>query len=102
VKLPANLEYVMGILAFGVEGFLFHFHTHGKDALEVHLHILLVYSIFGCVFFICLEWYNQNEILFTYGRVLCTLLQGTWFFQIGFVLYPPTDSPAWKWDPNDM
>ena len=26
-------------------------------------------------------------------------MQGTWFFQIGFVLYPPTDNPAWQWDP---
>jgi hypothetical protein len=40
-------------------------------------------------------------LTFFKGRVLCTLLQGTWFWQIGFVLYPPTDSPAYKWDPND-
>jgi hypothetical protein len=99
VDIPAKLEYVTGMLAFGVEAYLFAFHLHGKDALEVHLHVLLVYAIVGCVVFCALEWYNENEIIFTYGRIVCTLLQGTWFFQIGFVLYPPTDSPYWKWDP---
>ena len=98
--IPAKLDYCTGILAFGVEAYLFAFHLHGKDALEVHIHILLVYAIAGCAFFCCLEWYNENQILFTYGRILCTLLQGTWFFQIGFVLYPPTDAPEWKWDAN--
>lgn len=98
--IPAKLDFCTGILAFGVEAYLFAFHLHGKDALEVHIHVLLVYAIVGCAFFCCLEWYNPNEILFTYGRILCTLLQGTWFFQIGFVLYPPTDAPEWKWDPT--
>ena len=100
VDIPAKLEFATGILAFGVEAYLFAYHLHGKDVLEVHLHVLLVYAIVGCAIFCALEWYNENEIIFTYGRIVCTLLQGTWFFQIGFVLYPPTDSPTWKWDPS--
>lgn len=97
--IPAKLEYVTGILAFGVEAYLFAFHLHGKDALETHIHVLLVYSIIGCALFCCLEWYNQHEVLFTYGRIICTILQGTWFWQIGFILYGD-EVGLEHWDPT--
>lgn len=53
------------------------------------MHVLLTYAIFGCMISGCLEFYNPRQILFTYGRILFTALQGTWFYHIGFVLYPP-------------
>lgn len=91
----------MGIVAFAVEAFLFAFHLHGKEPVDAYLHVLLVYAIMGCVIFCMLETYDPTQVLFTYGRVLFTLLQGTWFYQVGFMLYPPTDSPAFKWNMND-
>jgi hypothetical protein len=81
-----------------IEGFLFANHLHSREPLDIHVHTLLVYAIEGCVAFTCLEFFKPNEILFTYGRIVCTLLQGTWFYQVGFVLYPPTKNPAWQWD----
>jgi hypothetical protein len=101
VDLPKKLEHVMGVLAFAVEGFLFAFHLHSRHPLDIHLHVLLVYAIYGCAFFTILEIYDETQILFTYGRILCTILQGTWFFEVGFILYPPTTHPAFKWDPED-
>ena len=99
--LPKRLEYALSALAFGVEAFVFANHLHGREPLDVHLHTLLVYSVEGCIIFTCLEFIKPTEILFTYGRILCIILQGTWFCQIGFVMYPPTKSPAWQWDFND-
>ncbi len=44
-NLPKGIEYLANIFAFGVEGFLFHFHLHGRDDIEIHVHTLLVYNI---------------------------------------------------------
>lgn len=101
VDLPKRIDYAMGIIAFSIEGFLFAFHLHGKELIDVYIHTLLVYAVFGCVFFCCLEAYNPRQVMFTYGRILFTLLQGTWFYQVGFMLYPPTDNPAWQWNLSD-
>lgn len=100
-ELPKKLDFVCGILGFSVEAFLFYFHLHAREPIDIHLHILLFYAVSGCILFIALEMSNPNQVLFTYGRILFTLLQGTWFYQIGFVLYPPTDSLKFKWDLND-
>ncbi len=73
---------------------------HGKSPIEIYVHVLLVWSIVGCFVFSVLEFFDRHQILFTYGRILFTILQGTWFFQVGFMLYPPSDAfPVW--DMND-
>ena len=99
--LPRRLDIVCGIMAFGIEGFLFAFHLHSRHALDIHVHTLLVYAIMGCAVFAALEFYDQTQILYTYGRILCTILQGTWFYEVGFILYPPWTSPAFQWDHDD-
>ena len=65
------------------------------------MHTLLVYSILSCLLFGVLECYAPNQILFTYGRIASLLLQGTWFFQVGFVLYPLDGIEKWTDDMND-
>jgi hypothetical protein len=101
VNLPAKIEYVCGILGFAIEAFLFANHLHSRAPLDIHVHTLLVYAIYGCVIFSILEAYDPSNILFTYGRIMFTLFQGTWFCQVGFILYPPIDIPILKWDPYD-
>lgn len=96
--LPKKLPYALGIFAFGIEGFLFANHLHSRHMLDIHLHTLLTYAIYGCVFFAFLETYRPEEVIFSYGKVLFTILQGTWFWQVGFVLYPPSNTPAFQWD----
>lgn len=99
--LPARIEYILGAVGFMVEGFLFANHLHGKDALDIQVHSFLLHAIYGCVIFSLLETWKPNEVILTYGRITCTILQGTWFFQAGFVLYPPSKDPSWQWDKND-
>ncbi|CAF0992552.1 unnamed protein product [Brachionus calyciflorus] len=100
-NLPKRLDYFFGLIAFGMEAFLFGFHLHSRAPMDIHLHVLLVYAILGCCISVCLEIYNPNEIIYTYGRILFTMLQGTWFWQAGFVLYPPVDSEWMKWNRCD-
>ncbi len=75
-NIPRKAAHVMGIIAFSVEAFLFANHLHSRHALDIHLHQLLVLAIYGCVLSSCLEAYKPNQVLFTYGRIIFTLLQG--------------------------
>lgn len=82
VDLPSRIEFVFGMIGFSIEAFLFGFHLHGKAALEINLHVILIYAVFGCIITSALEIYNPKQILFTYGRILFTIAQGTWFYQV--------------------
>lgn len=75
-NLPAKLDKVLGVLAFGLEAFIFANHLHGRSMLDSAIHIYLVYSIYGCVLFSIAEVVNSRQILLTYGRILFTILQG--------------------------
>lgn len=101
VNLPSKIDFVCGIFAYSCEGLLFQFHLHGKDQLDAHLHILLVIAIYACALSTILELINPYNVLFTYGRILFTFLQGTWFLQIAFVLYPPIKALEGQWDPKN-
>ena len=76
-NLPAKLDQVCGVIAFGVEAFIFANHLHGRSMLDTTIHVYLVYSIYGCVLFSLAEVFNSKQVLFTYGRILFTILQGT-------------------------
>lgn len=98
---PPRLDMVCALMAYLMEAFLFAFHLHSRAPLDIRIHVLLVYAIIGCVVFCALELARPDQILFTYGRILFTCLQGTWFWQAGFILYPPIDRPPFVWDRCD-
>lgn len=100
-NLPKRSNFYFGLIAYSIEAFLFGFHLHSRAPMDIHLHVLLVYAILGCCISICLELYNPRQVMFTYGRILFTMLQGTWFWQAGFVLYPPLDFEFMKWNRCD-
>uniref|UniRef100_W5KYL9 Transmembrane protein 45a n=1 Tax=Astyanax mexicanus TaxID=7994 RepID=W5KYL9_ASTMX len=84
---PLALDRLLLGLAFFNEGFLFLYHLHGRDMLDVHVHMLLLYAVF-----------HRGNILLELLRAALCLLQGSWFWQIAFVLYPPSEV---KWDLSD-
>ncbi|CAF3002187.1 unnamed protein product [Rotaria socialis] len=96
-NLPKGIEFLANIFAFGVEGFLFHFHLHGRNEIDIHVHTLLVYNIGFCILAGIWEFNRPNQILATYCRIIATLLQGAWFYAAGFILYFPSDDPYWIW-----
>ena len=56
---------------------------------EMQIHTFLLYAIIGCVVCVALEAKYRDNIVVAIGRCYFTLLQGTWFYHIGFILYPP-------------
>lgn len=84
---PVGLDYIMLSLAFSVEGMLFLFHLNKEDPLDYTLHTLLLYSILGCIISCILEHKYKRSILVAVFKAYFTCIQGTWFWQIGFILY---------------
>ncbi|CAF3309609.1 unnamed protein product [Rotaria socialis] len=99
-SMPDGIEFLANILAFGIEAFLFHFHLHGRNEVDVHVHVLLLYAIIFCLIAAIWEYNRPNQILATYARIIGTLLQGFWFYVIGFILYFPSSDPYWIWPPS--
>ncbi|TNN36229.1 Transmembrane protein 45B [Liparis tanakae] len=97
---PLALDRLMLAVAFFNEGFLFFFHLHGRSPLDVHVHHLLLFAIFGAALVAFLEVFHRGNAALELLRCTLTLLQGSWFWQIGFVLYPPS-GPAWDLEDHD-
>ncbi|XP_078115933.1 transmembrane protein 45A [Sander vitreus] len=95
---PMALDRLMLAIAFFNEGFLFFYHLHGRSMLDVHVHQLLLFAIFGEAVVAFLEVFHRGNIILELLRCTLTLLQGSWFWQIGYVLYPPHGP---EWDLND-
>ncbi|XP_064629806.1 transmembrane protein 45B-like [Lineus longissimus] len=100
VSLPKNFDYIVSLIAFAIEGILFNFHLHGRQPMDIQLHILLVYTIVANVITILTELRWPRNVLCAYARAYFVILQGTWFWQVGFILYNPTPG-AVKWDEDD-
>ncbi|XP_019641381.1 PREDICTED: transmembrane protein 45B-like [Branchiostoma belcheri] len=93
---PSGIDYVSLSLAYSVEGLLFFYHLHGRIGLDVRLHRLLVLAAGLCAAVSGLEAWKPGTLLLPMVRTACTLLQGTWFWQVGWILYPPF--PGHEWD----
>ncbi|XP_017334605.1 transmembrane protein 45A isoform X2 [Ictalurus punctatus] len=95
---PLALDRLLLGLAFFNEGFIFLYHLHGREMLDVHVHMLLLYAVFGGALVCLLEVFHRGNVLLELLRAALSLLQGSWFWQIAFVLYPPSEV---KWDQSD-
>ncbi|XP_026202315.1 transmembrane protein 45A [Anabas testudineus] len=95
---PLALDRLMLAIAFFNQGFLFLYHLHGRSMLDVHVHQLLLFAIFGEAIIAFLEVFHRGNIILELLRCSLTILQGSWFWQIGFVLYP---SQSTDWDLQD-
>uniref|UniRef100_A0A8C2N6P8 Transmembrane protein 45A n=1 Tax=Capra hircus TaxID=9925 RepID=A0A8C2N6P8_CAPHI len=94
-SLPASFSKLMLLNALFVEAFVFYNHTHGREMLDIFVHklLFLVICLTGLVAFT--ELFIQANITVELLRTSLFLLQGSWFWQIGFVLYPLNGGPPW-------
>ncbi|KAL8560173.1 hypothetical protein ACOMHN_021668 [Nucella lapillus] len=97
---PQGTDYVGIIIALLVEGGLFKFHLFGRDALDVLIHTLLLYVIWLSVVVVALEAGFRHTAVLPLLRSLLTMLQGTWFWGLGIILYNPFPGAS-SWDPDD-
>ena len=100
LPLPPKFDYLVFSMAFWMEGLLFFFHLHGRDELNVRLHTILYILIFvsGAVFFLA-AISDQFFQITGFLKAYLLSLQGSWFFQIGFVLFGPN---PWKNVPSNV
>lgn len=91
---PAGVERLTLSVALFVEGFLFYYHVHSRPHLDAHIHTLLLVAVFGGSFSTMMEVFIRDNIILELLRAGFFILQGTWFYQIGFVLFPPR-GPQW-------
>lgn len=94
-NLPKDLDYVAMCIAIGTEAVLFNFHFVEGEMLVMVVHKLLLYVLIVTFFVIIAEMRFKNSILVSLLRPFFVTLQGTWFLQIGFILYSPVGDP---WD----
>ena len=90
---PDSLTYICLFMAYTAEGLLFKFHLFGRSHIDQQLHTLLVYTIFASSVVTLAECKYRHNVLLPLARSFLTILQGTWFYQAAFVLYPPLSAP---------
>lgn len=98
--LPPDMDYISIAMAVTCEFVLFKFHLHGRTDLDVLLHTLLIYVVGASVVAVLLEMKYRNSLPCALSRTYITLLHGTWFWQVGWILYPPFKS-SYHWDEDD-
>ena len=92
-----NIRYIALAMAFTVEAVLFKFHLMGRDMMDITIHTLLLYSVYGCIIMTMAELIFRNQVLTSLGRAFFTILQGAWFWQVAFILYNPfTGHTEWN------
>lgn len=94
-SLPVSLVKLTLSSAFFVEAFIFYNHTHGRSVVDTFGHQLLSFDVFlaGLVAFI--EFLTKDNVVLELLRSSLTMLQGMWFYQMAFVLYPKNRDHAW-------
>lgn len=99
--MPPGGDYMAAALAFSVEALLFSFHLHGRAMLDTQIHLLLVGTVLATVILVLLEYNLPHSLLVCAARVYCVFLQGTWFIQVGLMLYHPVYG-SWKQDEHHV
>lgn len=89
VPLPPGSDYASLLMALLIEILLFSFHLHGRTPLDVRLHQLLILTTAFTSVALLLESSRPKNVLLALARALGAFVHGTWFFQIGFILYNP-------------
>ncbi|TGZ73803.1 hypothetical protein CRM22_001322 [Opisthorchis felineus] len=91
-----QVEYVFNFVALLSEGFLFLFHLHGRTPLDIYLHMLLLGMILLTIICGFAEVYMRDQPIYAIVRNWSILVQGTWFWQVGAILYPVASwMPVW-------
>lgn len=98
--LPIGVDRLALSMALFVEGFLFYYHVHSRPPLDAHIHSLLLVAVFVGSASAMLEVFMRENILLELLKACMFVLQGSWFYQIGFVLFP-LSGPEWDLELHD-
>ncbi|XP_077994368.1 transmembrane protein 45B-like [Glandiceps talaboti] len=82
-------EKIFIALAYFVEGILFYFHIHERTSLDTIVHYMPVITSALNTIFALAETWKKDDVLFPFISTLFLMVQGTWFWQVAYILYPP-------------
>jgi len=99
--LVKGIDRIAATVAFGVEGYLFYNHVHGRSPLDTKIHLLitlicwLTAAVWLVTFFL-----NDKRKIFIFDIISSILIfaQGTWFWHVAFILY---GSNPWVGSPEN-
>ncbi|XP_077994369.1 transmembrane protein 45A-like [Glandiceps talaboti] len=91
-------EKIFIALAYFVEGLLFYFHVHGRTFLDITVHYMLVITIAMNTISAAAENWRKDDVLLRFISTLFIMVQGTWFWQAAYILYPPNSDAKWDED----
>ncbi|XP_054853993.1 transmembrane protein 45B-like [Eublepharis macularius] len=95
-RFPLGLDRLLLSLALFNEGMIFiSHHLMTTTPLDKHIHAMLLIPIFSAAFCLLLEVHFRDHPILVLFRISMFLIQGTWFWQIAFVLFPPRGAPLW-------
>ena len=88
-KMFSKLGHIAIAFAFFIEGVLFCFHLDGRSAIDSHSHGIIYSLCFATSVVFILESVWPGSGMLGLARCFLVILQGTWFYQITFMLYGP-------------
>ncbi|XP_047740770.1 transmembrane protein 45B isoform X2 [Hyalella azteca] len=94
-SIPPSTDYAVALLAIVNEALLFANHLHGRPPMDVLVHTLLLYPMAASLLCGAIEMAYRCQVLAALGRTYGTILQGTWFCHVGFILYPLPGMRVW-------
>lgn len=95
-----GVDRLAGALAFGVEGYLFYNHVHGRSPLDTKIHLLITLVCVSTALVWIVTFFMENKRKIFILDIIISILvfaQGTWFWHVAIILYgkhPWTGSPA--------
>ncbi|KAL7057285.1 hypothetical protein AAHC03_019395 [Spirometra sp. Aus1] len=96
LRLPPSSDYLFNFLAITTEGILFVFHLHGRTPADIYVHTILIYAVLILIAVATYEAVNLRSHIAGLLRSILIILQGTWFWHVGAILYPPVSwLPVW-------
>ncbi|KAG0570950.1 hypothetical protein KC19_6G200200 [Ceratodon purpureus] len=93
LHVPQGWLHGLAAIALSQELLLFHFHSADHMGLEGHYHWLLQLPIAVSILCLVAEIAIRNLPVITIMRSVAILFQGTWFIQMGMVLWTPSLLP---------
>ncbi|KAG8444965.1 hypothetical protein GDO86_009930 [Hymenochirus boettgeri] len=89
------LEHAGVTAAFFVTTLLLKFHAHGKEAVEVQVHFLLLFTCALTFAILIIEFWFPNQPKLWFTKSWLVLVQGTWLLHAAFILYRPLSGHQW-------
>ena len=96
VHLPRHTSQLFLTLAFLAEALLFYFHIDSEAGwLNTVVHWILAVIILICVVFATLRILQSTNLFINTGFAYSVILQGTWFIQGGYLMFPFDRNKPW-------